>query len=90
MSREVLSLVFEFVITLVVLIGGGFLVYKGTATEIAVAAISTVIAFWFGNRIREQKTSQNNNTGATTPVTSTASASSDDTPKEQTPFDVIK
>lgn len=42
-------------ITLVVLFGAGFLLYKGVAQETAYTAITTVLAFWFGKRNRQSK-----------------------------------
>lgn len=71
--REVLSLTYELVITLVILIGGGSLLYlfKGTTSFEAIlalvaATISAITTFWFSRRNAEQlmaaqdKNSQNN------------------------------
>ncbi|MCL6443356.1 MAG: hypothetical protein K6T83_07860 [Alicyclobacillus sp.] len=55
--REVVALLFEFVLSLVIIVGGGFLLYTGHATDIAIAAIMTVIPFWFTRRSQEQQQS---------------------------------
>lgn len=50
----VMSLILEFWISIVVLIGGGFLMYSGKSTELAISAITAVITFWFSRRQAEQ------------------------------------
>jgi len=55
MNREVMSLVFEFLISVMVLGGGGFLVYYDKAPELAAASIGAVIAYWFSNRQAEKQ-----------------------------------
>lgn len=52
------ALVGEFIISLVVLLGGGFLLYSGHSPEVAVSGIATVIAFWFARRSAEASTKQ--------------------------------
>lgn len=51
---------FEFIISLVVLIGGGYMVAMGTGTELGVSAVTAVITFWFSRRQVEQLTKSNN------------------------------
>jgi hypothetical protein len=46
-------IVLEFVISLVVLLGGGFLLYTGHSPEVAISAITAVITFWFARRSAE-------------------------------------
>lgn len=43
----------EFIISIVVLLGGGFLLYTGHSPEVAVSAITAVITFWFARRSAE-------------------------------------
>lgn len=53
--RDVIALLFEFIITLVILVGGGFLVYHGgQGVDIAVAGITAAITFWFQRRTTEK------------------------------------
>lgn len=44
----------EWSLSIIVLLGGGFLIYKGVGNELAVSAITFVITFWFTRRQSEQ------------------------------------
>lgn len=57
--REVLSLSYEFIISLVVLVGGGFMVYSEHGVEVGVSSVTAVITFWFARRQQEQNQAQN-------------------------------
>jgi hypothetical protein len=52
-NREVFVLVFEFILSIVVLIGSGFLLLKGVAPELAAGAVTSVITFWFMRRAND-------------------------------------
>lgn len=56
--RELVSITAEFLISLVVLVGGGVLLYTGSNTEIASAAISTVLVYWFTSRQNDKHVKQ--------------------------------
>lgn len=48
--KEVLDMIFEFVLSLVVILGGGYLLYLGKATDVVISLVSVVITFWFSRR----------------------------------------
>lgn len=50
--KEVLSLVFEFIISMTVLLGGGLFLYfgDGAANEFIIGIMTMVAIFWFQNR----------------------------------------
>lgn len=52
-TKEGLSLVFEFVLSMTVLVGGGYLAAQGIAPELASTAIGIVLAYWFSRRQSE-------------------------------------
>ena len=52
-AREVLDLLFEFLLSLCLYIGAGFLLYKGIASELASGVIGIVTTFWFNKRSNE-------------------------------------
>jgi hypothetical protein len=52
-SREVMALVFEFVLSLVVSVGGGLLIYTNHDVTFAISAIDLVLSFWFIRRTTE-------------------------------------
>ncbi len=54
--RELVVIVFEFVLTLVVIVGGGFMISKGIAPEFMIGIITTVVMFWFSDKIPNKKT----------------------------------
>lgn len=54
--KELVSITSEFFISLVVLLGGGWLLYTGKSPEMASSAITAVITFWFIRRQSEQQT----------------------------------
>lgn len=54
MTREVMSIVFEFILSVIILIGGGYMVFTGQGTELGVSAVTAVITFWFTRRQAEQ------------------------------------
>ncbi|MNI96207.1 hypothetical protein D3C73_1546070 [compost metagenome] len=63
-ARELMTIVFEFLLSIVVLVGGGYLLTTGSNTEIASSMITAVITFWFVRRQNEanQKASKKDDT----------------------------
>jgi hypothetical protein len=49
-TREVLDLLFEFILSMVIIIGAGFLIYKAIAPEFCTGLITLVVGYWFTNR----------------------------------------
>ncbi len=57
-KKAVITLVFEFILTLVILIGGGFMLYFGadkSSAALAGSAIGMVLNYWFLQRDRERQ-----------------------------------
>jgi len=48
--KEVLDLTYEFILSLVAICGGGFLLYQGRATDVVISLMSVIITFWFSRR----------------------------------------
>lgn len=53
--KDVIFVLFEAIITIIVLLGGGFLIYSGKGTEIAIGGITLVLTFWFNRRQNQQQ-----------------------------------
>jgi F0F1-type ATP synthase assembly protein I len=91
-SKGVLELSYEFIITLVIMIGGGYLIDHGVQVTIIVTFIGMCMTFWFSNR----KLGALGNGQATTtdsqqaPAETTAAAPTASTTPVPTPFDVTK
>jgi len=52
-DKDVTVIVLEFILSIIVLLIGGFLVYSGKGTELGVAMVTAVITFWFQRRQSE-------------------------------------
>lgn len=52
-TREVIDLLFEFLLSMFILGGFGFLLYKGIASELASGVITLVVGYWFQKRSSE-------------------------------------
>ncbi len=52
-TREVMELLFEFLLSMFIIAGSGFLIYKGIASELASGVITLVTGFWFTKRANE-------------------------------------
>jgi hypothetical protein len=61
--KEVIEMIFEFVLSLVILIGGGFLIFKNIAPELCAGIMGTVVAYWFTNRTISKLNNANNQKG---------------------------
>lgn len=60
--REVLSLSYEFLLSLLIIGGGGYMMFEGKETALVSAIIGSVVTFWFSRRQTEttiEKMNQN-------------------------------
>lgn len=53
--KELIPLLLEFIISVIVIVGGGFLLVYNVAPEFAIASITTIIMFWFNQRDKEKQ-----------------------------------
>jgi len=51
--REVIQDMYEFVLSLLLIVGGGYLLVCGVATELVSGVIGIVITYWFQKRSNE-------------------------------------
>lgn len=49
-TREVLDLILEFLLSVIIIVGGGYLITKAIAPEFATSIIALVVGFWFTSR----------------------------------------
>jgi len=52
-TREVLDLLFEFLLSLMLIGGSGFLIFNGVASELASGVVTLVTGYWFQKRSNE-------------------------------------
>jgi len=52
-TREVLDLLFEFLLSMFLIGGAGFLIFQGVASELASGVITLVTGYWFQKRSNE-------------------------------------
>ena len=52
-TREVLDLIFEFLLSMFILAGAGFLIYRGIASELGSGVITLIVGYWFTKRSNE-------------------------------------
>lgn len=85
-----LVLVQEFVLSLVIIMGGGFLLYVNRAPDIAITAITAVIAFWFTRRITESANFKNQSQSTTSQTPTATQNTAAPAPVEQLFSDPIE
>jgi hypothetical protein len=51
--REVIQDMYEFVLSLLLIVGGGYMLMHGVATELVSGVIGIVITYWFQKRSNE-------------------------------------
>lgn len=53
-KEGVVTIVLEWALSVIILLGGGYMLFQGKSEEFVISALTLVITFWFNRRQSEQ------------------------------------